>query len=66
MRLSKREQEIVELLSNGYSDKEIALQLGISTRTVQTHVMRIVMKLNARNRTNAVATYIRQYSVVFA
>lgn len=66
MRLSKREQEIVELLSYGCSDKEIALQLEISTRTVQTHVMRIVMKLNARNRTNAVATYLRQSAVVFA
>lgn len=66
MRLSKREQEIVELLSYGCSDKEIALQLEISTRTVQTHVMRIVMKLNARNRTNAVATYLRQSNFVIA
>lgn len=59
MRLSKREQEIIELLSYGCSDKEIALQLEISTRTVQTHVMRIIMKLHARNRTSAVATYLR-------
>lgn len=60
MKLSKREQEILELISWGYSDKEIALNLNISARTVQTHVTRIVIKLNARNRTNAVANYLRQ------
>lgn len=66
MRLSKRELEIIELLSYGCSDKEIATQLEISTRTVQTHVMRIIMKLHARNRTNAVATYLRQGNLVIA
>lgn len=60
MRLSKRELEIIELLSYGRSDKEIAKELEISARTVQTHVTRIVIKLNARNRTNAVATCLRQ------
>lgn len=59
MKLSKRELEILELISFGYSDKEIACNLNISIRTVQTHVTRIVVKLNARNRTNAVANYIR-------
>lgn len=61
MKLSKRELEILELISWGYSDKEIAGNLSISARTVQTHVTRIVIKLGARNRTNAVANYIRQY-----
>lgn len=60
MKLSKRELEILELISCGYSDKEIACSLKISARTVQTHVARTVIKLNARNRTNAVANYIRQ------
>lgn len=62
MKLSKRELEILELISWGYSDKEIAYKLNISARTVQTHVTRIVIKLGARNRTNAVANYFRQYS----
>ena len=66
MKLSKRELEILELISWGYSDKEIASNLNISARTVQTHVTRIVIKLNARNRTNAVANYIRQYCINFA
>jgi len=60
MKLSKRELEILELISWGYSDKEIAYKLCISARTVQTHVTRMVIKLGARNRTNAVANYIRQ------
>lgn len=61
MNLSKRELEILELISFGYSDKEIANNLNISKRTVQTHVTRIVIKLNARNRPNAVAIYFRQF-----
>lgn len=60
MKLSKRELEILELISWGYSDKEIAYNLKISARTVQTHVTRIVIKMGARNRTNAVANYFRQ------
>lgn len=59
MKLSKRELEILELISFGYSDKEIACNLNISTRTVQTHVTRIVLKTGARNRTSAVANYLR-------
>lgn len=66
MKLSKREQEILELISWGYSDKEIAYKLSISARTVQTHVTRIVIKLGARNRTNAVANYMRQSFLNFA
>lgn len=66
MKLSKRELEILELISWGYSDKEIAYNLEISPRTVQTHVTRIVIKLGARNRTNAVANYMRQCSINYA
>ena len=66
MKLSKRELEILELISEGYSDKEIACNLRISARTVQTHVTRIVIKLRARNRPSAVATYIKQYYFGFA
>ncbi len=66
MKLSKRELEILELISWGYSDKEIACNLNISARTVQTHVTRIVIKLGARNRTNAVANYFRQRCVSLA
>lgn len=60
MKLSSRETEIIDLISWGFSDKEIALKLFISPRTVQTHVTRIVLKLDARNRTNAVFKYLKQ------
>ncbi|MCQ2789325.1 MAG: helix-turn-helix transcriptional regulator [bacterium] len=58
-RLSNRELEILDLISDGFSDKEIACELKISKRTVQTHVSRLVIKLEARNRANAVANYLR-------
>ena len=66
MKLSKRELEILELISWGHSDREIACNLNISARTVQTHVTRIVIKLRARNRTNAVANYMRSNCMNFA
>ena len=38
-------------------DKEVALKLNISIRTVQTHIASILLKLKARNRVNAVVVY---------
>lgn len=66
MKLSTREMQILEFLSYGYADKEIACKLGISPRTVQTHLTRIIIKLNARNRISAVANYIRYYQKDYA
>jgi DNA-binding NarL/FixJ family response regulator len=54
MELSVRETQIIVQIANGFSDKEIAMRLNISTRTIQTYVVRICLKLNARNRTHAV------------
>lgn len=54
MSLSTRETEIITLIANGFSDKEIAIKINISPRTIQTHVTRICLKLNARNRVHAV------------
>lgn len=66
MKLSDREIRILELLCDGYSDKEIALKLKNSPRTIQTHITRLVLKLNAKNRTSAVAIYLRKYAINFA
>jgi len=50
---SKRESEILTLLTQGMTNKEIAVHLYISTETVKTHVAHILRKLSARNRTEA-------------
>lgn len=51
--LSKRENEILQLLSKGLLYKEISDQLSISTGTVRQHIHRIYEKLHVQNRTEA-------------
>jgi DNA-binding CsgD family transcriptional regulator len=57
--LSKRETAIVQLLSHGMKNREIADDLGISIATVRTHVQHAERKLNARNRGHAIAEAMR-------
>ena len=57
MKLSERERDVLIKISYGFTDKEIAVSLKISARTVQTHVNSIMKKLQAKNRANAVAIY---------
>ncbi len=52
--LSDRELEVLGLLARGNTNKAIAVQLGISDRTVQGHIAHIFGKLNVSNRTEAV------------
>jgi len=52
--LSKRENEILKLLSKGLLYKEIADQLGISVGTVRQHIHNIYEKLHVQNRTEAI------------
>lgn len=47
--LTQREKEILRLVSDGYSAREIASMLFISPRTVETHRLRIMQKLEAHN-----------------
>jgi DNA-binding NarL/FixJ family response regulator len=54
--LSTREREVLKLIANGKSNKEIALQLGIAESTVKCHVSVILMRLNVNDRTQAVVT----------
>ena len=58
--LSTREQQVLELLSQGYLYKEIANHLQISYRTVSTHVEHIYAKLHVHSRAQAVARHLRQ------
>jgi DNA-binding CsgD family transcriptional regulator len=53
--ISDRELAVLEALSEGRSNKEIAEALHISPHTVKTHVGRLYEKLGARRRTDAVA-----------
>jgi len=58
--LSTREQEVLDLLSQGFLYKEIADKLGISYETVHTYIRRIYEKLQVRTRTEAVAKFLRR------
>ncbi len=56
--LSRREEEILRLLANGLTDREIGEALTISTRTVESHVSNVLRKLDARNRAEAARRYL--------
>ncbi|HLI05687.1 MAG TPA: response regulator transcription factor [Ktedonobacteraceae bacterium] len=51
--LTTREREILQFISQGYRDREIAQGLHISEKTVRKHVQSILSKLGAQNRTEA-------------
>src|SRR5215472_18467453 len=51
--LSPREQEILELLSAGFANKEIAERVGVSDGTVRWHLRHVYHKLHVRSRTEA-------------
>lgn len=52
--LSKRELEVLELMSKGMSNQEIAGQLFVSLNTIKTHSSKIFEKLDVKRRTQAV------------
>ncbi len=58
--LTQREREVLRLLADGKSYEEIGGQLFIAAETVRTHVRKAMTRLNADNRTQAVATALRQ------
>ena len=55
--LSAREQEVLRLLAEGLTDREIAGALAISPRTVESHVSSVLRKLGVRNRAEAAQRY---------
>jgi DNA-binding NarL/FixJ family response regulator len=57
--LSSREMEVLALLAEGLSNKEIGSRLHISFATVRTHLMHVYEKLHVRCRTEAAAKYLR-------
>jgi DNA-binding NarL/FixJ family response regulator len=59
-KLSEREMEVLRRIAEGDRNRDIAEQLAISEQTVKAHVVRIMDKLEARDRTQAVAIAIRR------
>jgi DNA-binding NarL/FixJ family response regulator len=61
--LTPREREVLALVARGRANKAIALDLGVSERTVKTHVSNILGKLNLTDRTQA-AVYAVHHGIV--
>ncbi len=58
--LTRREREVLEMLAEGASNKQIARRLELSIHTVKFHVASILEKLDATGRTDAVAHAVRR------
>jgi DNA-binding NarL/FixJ family response regulator len=58
--LTDREVEVLGLIANGQSNKQIAFTLSINAETAKTHVKNILAKLHAQDRTHAVTLALRR------
>jgi DNA-binding NarL/FixJ family response regulator len=58
--LTRREREVLELIARGRSNKRIAFELGISEKTVKTHVGHVLAKLGVADRTQAALLAVRR------
>jgi len=54
LEISKREYEVLQKITEGLSNKEIADSLFLSESTIKTHVSNLLIKLNAKRRTQAI------------
>ena len=54
LEITDRGYEVLQLISQGLSNKEIAAQLFLTESTIKTHVSNLLVKLNAKRRTQAV------------
>jgi DNA-binding CsgD family transcriptional regulator len=59
VRISKRQQQILGLAASGLTDKQIAERLSVSISTVRTHLRRFYRTNDVRNKSEAVAAYLR-------
>ena len=58
--LSARELDVLRLVARGLGNKEIAVELGITTHTVKYHLAQVLAKLGVRSRTEAVSLGVRK------
>ena len=59
--LSRRQSEILQAITRGLSNPEIAKQLGISTESVKEYINNLFAKIGAANRTEAAAIALRKH-----
>jgi DNA-binding NarL/FixJ family response regulator len=59
--LPPRQLQIIQHLFDGYSDKQIAAALDISVATVRTHINRLFMRLNVRDRCELILYIVRTF-----
>lgn len=60
MNLTKREEQVMSLLAAGMSTVQMALCMGISNRTVETHITKIFCKMGVNSRAAAVAIFMEK------
>ena len=56
--LSRREVELLELVSSGLSNQDIAMRLGITNSTVKTHLRNIYLKTDQHTRANLAISFL--------
>jgi len=58
--LTRREAEVLLLITHGRVAKEVAVALGLGTTTVRTHIQKILKKMGVHSKLEAVAKVLRQ------
>jgi len=64
--LTKREREVIRLVADGLSNKEIAQRLNVATFTVKSHVHNVLEKLALRSRVQIASYYVREGTAAIA
>jgi len=61
LHVTPRQAEILRLIASGLSDKQIASRLGLSPRTIQSHVDRMYLQHGLHKRTALIAAWLRDH-----
>ena len=62
--LTKRERQIVNYLIKGYESKEIATLLNVQDKTIRNHISNIIIKLDVKNRLQAIIKLIKLKEII--
>ena len=62
LKLSKREKEVLTVLSKGHTQKEAAAELFVEPKTIESHIRNLCQRFNANNSVELVSMYIRYKS----